>query len=157
VPSVLLNRDVADCCREHLAKLAGIVLRCADAFPYHCCPRRALTPEGVDALALDLNQVDAALGYPSGWTDIAVQANRNERIASLRMHVDEPDFAAIKRLTRRNRRLLHPSTADRFGEELAASFVGQIERRRNAIPPTNPVLGSLGEVFLRSVIARGEA
>jgi hypothetical protein len=50
VPSKLLCRDAADCCREHVAKLATVVLGCAEAFPYATCPRRALTLEGVQSL-----------------------------------------------------------------------------------------------------------
>ncbi|MDE0290962.1 MAG: hypothetical protein OXK19_00400, partial [Candidatus Dadabacteria bacterium] len=37
VPAQLLNRDIAESCREHLSKLASIVLEFTDAFPYHSC------------------------------------------------------------------------------------------------------------------------
>jgi hypothetical protein len=62
VPAALLNRDVVDCGREHLAKLAQIVLRFSNRFPFHSCPSRALTPEGVNALKIDLDDLDTALG-----------------------------------------------------------------------------------------------
>jgi len=46
VPESLLNRDVADCCHEHVGKLARVILACSEAFPYQSCPRMALTPAG---------------------------------------------------------------------------------------------------------------
>jgi hypothetical protein len=60
--------DVVDCGREHLAKLAQIVLRFSDHFPFHSYPRRALTPEGVKALGIDLDDIDVEHGLPRGWT-----------------------------------------------------------------------------------------
>jgi len=40
VPAVLLNRDVADCCLEHLAKLAQSILRVAEAFRINAVRRK---------------------------------------------------------------------------------------------------------------------
>ena len=54
VPASLIYRDVVDCCLEHVAKLATIVLDFANEFPFHSCYRCALTPEGLASLALDL-------------------------------------------------------------------------------------------------------
>jgi hypothetical protein len=64
VPPELLNRDIVDCCCEHLAKLAKMVLRFSDQFSFHGCPSRALTPEGIKALGIDIDEAFAALGYP---------------------------------------------------------------------------------------------
>ena len=54
MPQSLLDRSVADCCLEHLAKLAHVILDAAREFPFHSCPARALTSEGVVALGIDL-------------------------------------------------------------------------------------------------------
>jgi hypothetical protein len=98
VPPALLNRDVAGCCHEHVAKLATIVLACAKAFPYQSCPTKALTPAGVEALRLCLEDVEEMLGFPRGWTKIGDPISRERRIHVLRKHVDGVDFAALKRL-----------------------------------------------------------
>lgn len=34
VPPELLHREVSDCCREHVGKLANIILDCIRVFPY---------------------------------------------------------------------------------------------------------------------------
>jgi hypothetical protein len=130
VPSVLLNRDVVDCGREHLAKLAQTVLRFSDRFPFHSCPSRALTPEGVKMLQIDLDDFDATLGYPRGWTNLATGEDESERIRCLAGLVDPVDFAAIRRIARLRPRRKETSN-ENFGERLAESMVYALERRRN--------------------------
>lgn len=131
VPSVLLNRDAVDCGREHLAKLARIVLRFSDRFPFHSCPSRALTPEGVKALEINLDDVDAAHGYPRGWTRIASGEDELERIRCVATLVDPVDFSAIRRIARlKPRRKKLPGND--LGERLADSMVLAIERRRDS-------------------------
>jgi hypothetical protein len=96
IPAGLLGRDVVDCCQEYLSKLAGVVLECSEAFPWHSCPARALTDAGVEALGVDLDAVDAILGYPPGWTNL--MEDRSGRIAVQRRHVDAVDFDFIRRV-----------------------------------------------------------
>lgn len=130
VPPVLLNRDVVDCGREHLTKLAQIVLRFSDRFPFYSCPSRALTPEGVKTLGIDLDDIDAAHGYPRGWTHIASSKDDLERIRCVATLVDPVDFLAIQRIARlkpRRKKLLNND----FGERLTNSIVQAIERRRD--------------------------
>jgi hypothetical protein len=129
VPSVLLNRDVVDCGREHLAKLAQIVLRFSGSFPFHSCPGRALTPMGVKALAIDLDDVDAALGYPRGWTRVAAGEDDSERIRCVARLVDRVDFEAIRRIASLKPRRNTSCNAD-FGERLTHSMVLALERQR---------------------------
>lgn len=130
VPSVLLNRDVVDCGRGHLAKLAQIVLRFSDRFPFHSCPSRALTPEGVKALEIDLDDIDAAHGYPRGWTRIAAGEDELERIRCVATLVDPVDFLTIRRIARSKARRKKLSDDD-LGQRLADSMVLAIERRRD--------------------------
>ena len=47
VPTSLIYRDVVDCCLEHVAKLAAIVLEFTNEFPFQACYRYAMTPEGL--------------------------------------------------------------------------------------------------------------
>lgn len=132
VPTTLLHRDVADCCCEHVAKLARIVLACSDAFPYYTCPRRALTPEGVAVLRLSLQDVEESLGFPRGWTEIGDPASHDRRIDVLREQVDGVDFAAVRRLARwrpRNRAAVG-SVSKSLSEQMLISLVMQLERRR---------------------------
>ena len=97
VPVPLLHRDVAECCREHLSKLATVVLECADAFPYHSCPRRAVTPEGLNTLGLELSDIEEILGFPRGWI-VIVGIAQEELFRILQGHFDGVDFEGIKRI-----------------------------------------------------------
>jgi hypothetical protein len=149
VPPALVNRDVVKCCAEYLGKLAIVVLACAEAFPYHSCPRQALTPEGVDALRIELDLVDVTLGYPPGWTSIGGKGNRDDRIACLRKHVDGVDFAAIRRVARIGERFRSETALEDFGANLSASLVNRFERQRDGLDQDDPVLGALVEQLLR--------
>lgn len=100
VPNELHGVDVVDACRGHLAKLARIVLDCAETFPFHTCPRRTLTLEGISARNIDLADVDVALGFPPGWSDAGAAIPLEERIRLLGEHVDAVDFSAITALAR---------------------------------------------------------
>jgi len=97
VPPALLHRDVAECCLEHLSKLAGVVLDCADAFPFHSCPSRAITPEGLAELGLELQTIERSLGLPLGFaTRSTLPEAQVFRI--LQKHFDAVDFKAIQRI-----------------------------------------------------------
>lgn len=99
VPECLREVEVADACRMHLAKLAGLTLQVADAFPVWSCPHRALTPEWIETLSLDLDDLDCVLGYPRGFSNIQ-GFNPEDRLRMLRRHFDGVDFDAIRRLSR---------------------------------------------------------
>jgi hypothetical protein len=130
VPPQLLCRDAGDCCRGHVAKLATIVLGCAEAFPYATCPRRALTPEGVQALGLSIEDIETTLGFPRGWTDIGDRGVESNRLRALREHVDGLDFEALRRLSRwkPNARSSSEDGSTGLSEAIATSLVQQIER-----------------------------
>ena len=93
-PEQLIGRDVIECCREHLGKLAGIVLACADAFPLHSCPRRAVTVEGLRELCLELSDIETMLGLPRGWVDVP-NIPYEERVRILQEQFDGVDFERI--------------------------------------------------------------
>lgn len=99
VPECLREVEVADACRMHLAKLAQSTLRLAEAFPAWSCPHRALTPDGIHALALDLDDLDVALGYERGFSNID-GFSVEDRLGTLRRHFDGVDFGEIHRLSK---------------------------------------------------------
>jgi hypothetical protein len=134
VPIELLHRDVAECCREHLAKLATIVLRCSEEFPFATCPRRALTPTGIRSLGIRVEDVEETLGLPRGCTAVPASSDAL-RLKELRRHVDGVNFRALRRLSRM--RPLGVKDAvdasgfrDVFGEVLTASIVEHLEARQ---------------------------
>jgi hypothetical protein len=131
VPAELLNRDVVECCREHLAKLACAILACADAFPYYCCPRRALTPAGMRALGFTLDEVAIALGFPKEWIEVVDEAERHHCLEVFQRHVDAVDFAAIRHIAHPRSRPRANSEADPFGEIFSSSLVRNIEALRH--------------------------
>jgi len=132
VPPDVLHRDAADCCREHLAKLAGVVLACTEAFPFYSCPKRALTPAGVAALQISLEDAEETLGFPRGWSQAAEPLSQERRILILCEHVDGLDFGALRRLAgwkprKASGRL---SASDVLSEDIAKALVVQLEENR---------------------------
>lgn len=132
VPSALLNRDVADCCLEHLAKLAQAILRFAHAFPYHSCPAQALTPLGVAALGFDLDAIEAQLGIPPAVSVARPHGSIEDRTRLYRRFVDAVDFDEIRRAAAYSP-MPPVSQGDDFGMSLALSVVQHIENNRDAV------------------------
>lgn len=97
VPSSLIHRDVAECCHVHLGKLAEYILGFATAFPFHACPRNAVTQAGFEALGLQLSDIEEMLGLPVGCTgtDSIPQA---EIFSILQRHFDGIGFETIERI-----------------------------------------------------------
>lgn len=124
VPPELYDRDIVDCCSDHVAKLARLTLEFADAFPAWSCPHRALTVEGVAALDVPLADLAAAAGLPEGWLDVA-PPDIEGQLAGLRTLVDAVDFVAISRLARPRRR---SRTTDREDAAMRRLFLGNVQR-----------------------------
>lgn len=138
--TILLHRDVAECCGLHLGKLANIVLACADEFPFFTCPKQTLTPAGIRSLGITIEDVEETLGFPRGCTAVGAAANDELRLKELRSHVDGVDFRALGRLAGldlpRRRSGLHTFAGqDTFeevlGEYLTRQIVEGLEERRN--------------------------
>ncbi|RVD46262.1 hypothetical protein EN812_18295 [Mesorhizobium sp. M4B.F.Ca.ET.169.01.1.1] len=133
VPPGLLERDIAECCREHVAKLARMVLACMEQFPFHTCPTRAVSREGVEILGLSLGDVEGALGLPRGWTEVGNpdDIEMDRRYALLRCQVDGVDVHAIRKLSRwRPRQNIAGATNSRdLSQNLATALVQQLENR----------------------------
>jgi hypothetical protein len=150
VPAVLLNRDVADCCLEHLAKLAQAILRVLDAFPYHSCPSLALTPAGIAALGLELDAIEAALGIPVAVSALRPEGSIDDLTRLYRRFVDAVDFDEIRRIAgyepaRPMRR------GDDFGVSLGLSMVERIENSRaSKISHDHAVRIAIASELLRS-------
>jgi hypothetical protein len=150
VPATLLNRDVADCCLEHLAKLARAILRFAQAFPYHSCPAQALTPAGVDALGLDLDRVEAALGFPSAVSAARLKGSMEDRTRLYRRYVDAVDFNEIRRIADYAPQPPMRWDGD-FGIALGLSMVEHIENSRTTgMSHDDAVRIAIASEFLRT-------
>lgn len=129
VPVSLLYRDVADCCLEHVAKLARVVLRFAEKFPFHACPARAITPEGMSALGFDVDAVGALLGFPNAFLSMRPEGSIDDYAGVLRRHVDPVDFDEINRIANYKSRPPVGPGCDDFGTRWSRSLVEQIESR----------------------------
>jgi hypothetical protein len=146
VPPTLLHRDVAECCREHVSKLASIVLDCTEAFPYHSCPRRAITLEGIVALKLSVEDIEETIGLPRGWTASGDPAMKPRRIKLLRDEVDGLDFPTLKRLARW--KAASVNLPEPFDQEILDSLVCQLEEDKvvsTAKLAVSLVLGKSGQ------------
>lgn len=153
VPGELLQRDVADCCIEHVSKLARLILACVDRFPFHTCPLRAMTPDGLKALGLTTAELLVALGFEPAWGDAGGEVPLEQQLRILRGHVDGLDLTAINRISRRRPRQ-RPVSADPgeiLGDEIAARLVVQLERQRRAHVPA-----LVGEMLLHSRAGNSE-
>ena len=94
VPEQLIGRDVIECCQEHLGKLATIVLACAEAFPLHSCPRRAVTVEGLKELCLELSDIVRMLGFPESRANVS-GIPYEENVLLIQQYFDGVDFETI--------------------------------------------------------------
>ncbi|WP_449230881.1 hypothetical protein [Azospirillum doebereinerae] len=128
VPDSLLHRDVVNCCREHLAKLAKVVVDYAADFPFSACPSHALTIEGIAALRLNERDLATAAGLPVSWLEVA-GVPAEERLRILRTHVCAVDFVGIRRLSRWKARPIGSNDLE-LGERVARSLVEQLESNR---------------------------
>lgn len=126
VPAALLNRDVADCCLEHAAKLAHVVLDFADAFPYQACPRNTLTVAGTAALGLSIRDIEQLAGFPPGWLEAAPDQSTDAWLSLLSRYVDGVDFHAIRRIAAWKPRKAQ-ATMDSFSERILTSMVSHLE------------------------------
>ncbi|WP_446831231.1 hypothetical protein [Candidatus Foliamicus sp.] len=130
VPKALLHRDVVDCCLEHLGKLARIVLKCANAFPNHSCPRRTVATGGFKFLDLKLSDIVSMLGFPIEWVSTVKHIPENEVYRILGNHFDGVDFENIRRVASYTpENVGMPSTPSEYlNKELARALVNRIER-----------------------------
>ncbi|NSZ85224.1 hypothetical protein G6L97_13720 [Agrobacterium tumefaciens] len=97
LPEELSGRDIGSCCAVHIAKLATLLLECADAFPFQTCPRRAFTEDGMAELRYTWRDVETAIGLPREYTDVGgIPASEKLRILS--REIEPLDLASIQRI-----------------------------------------------------------
>jgi hypothetical protein len=97
VPDDLIGRDVGACCAMHLTKLANLLLECVHVFPFHSCPRRAFTEEGMSALGYSWRDVEAAIGLPLGYTEVG-DFPASEKLRILSREIEPLDMELIERI-----------------------------------------------------------
>jgi len=155
VPETLLGRDVGACCAAHLMKLANLLRECSCAFPFHSCPGRAFTEEGMLALGYEWRDVESALGLPPGYTEVG-DFPTAEKLRVLSREIEPLDRESIERIARGDfqvdgERLQFPNTSGRdLIDDMAAmmapgcandghprnAFLGAILKRINDIGST---------------------
>jgi len=97
VPPELVGQDIGACCAGHLVKLANVILACFRAFPFHACPARAFTEEGMTALGYSFADVEVALGLPPGFTDVG-NFPAAEKLKALSREIEPLDVGEIERI-----------------------------------------------------------
>lgn len=100
VPDQLKGRNVAECCGEQVSKLAILLLAYREAFPFHACPGRAFTEEGMTALGYTMNDVEESLGLPTGYVTL-VDIPIREKLRILSREIEPLDVKSLERLSRR--------------------------------------------------------
>ena len=93
----LLVGDIGACCAAHLAKLGSLLADCAHTFPFHACPGRAFTEEGMAALNYQWQDVEAAIELPPGYTDVG-DFPAAEKLRILSREVEPLDWVSIERI-----------------------------------------------------------
>lgn len=102
VPDELTGRDISECCAEHLAKLARLILDCYKTFPFESCPAKALTEEGMKALGYNIQDIEVALGFPLGYISQVDDVPTVEKLRLLHKEVDPLNAAELERLANGN-------------------------------------------------------
>jgi hypothetical protein len=140
VPESLWGRDVTECCLEHVGKLAGLVLRCAETYPNYSCPRNALSSlSELSSMGLELDDLDELIGLPRGWTDVP-NTEAEDRLAYLAGRFDGVDFDEIRRIA--NYRPPENPSRDLLVDRMASRIDA---RARGGGEPGDPVLTSIFE------------
>ncbi len=148
VPEDLTGRDIGACCAAHLAKLASLLLECIRAFPFHSCPGRAFTEEGMAALGYSWRDVEAAIGRPPGSAN-AGNIPLAEKLRILSREIEPLDTTSIERISEGDLRadgapLQFPAST---GTDLVDDIAGMMPGSGTA--GTHPRV-----VFLRAVLKR---
>lgn len=147
VPKELVGRDVGASCAAHLTKLAILLLECVRTFPFHSCPARAFTEEGMATLGYDWRDVEAAVGLPPGYTDVGAFPAA-EKLRVLSREIEPLDMASIERIARG---VFHDNGAElKFptfsGSELVDDVAAMMGRDEGGAHPR--------DVFLKAIMKR---
>lgn len=97
VPKEFVGKDITVCCAAHLMKLGNLLAECSRDLPFHSCPARAFTEEGMRALGYTWEDVEAALGLPQGWTDVG-DFPVAEKLRVLSREIEPLDVESIERI-----------------------------------------------------------
>lgn len=97
VPEELIDCDIGWCCAQQLSKLASILVECVHTFPFHSCPHKALTEEGMDALNYGWRDIETAIGLPAGYTEVA-GISTSDKLRILRREFEPLAVEAIERI-----------------------------------------------------------
>ncbi|HEX8223261.1 MAG TPA: hypothetical protein VF605_05545 [Allosphingosinicella sp.] len=124
VPEEVGRIDALDACRLHLAKIARLVIGCMDAFPYHTCPRKAVSLDGIAALGLDTDELDENLGYPRGYSRSLGEGEMQSFF--LAQHFDGVDREAIEFLASFSRKTPLPG---HMSNDAANLRMAEIQKR----------------------------
>jgi hypothetical protein len=143
MPGSLAERDLRECCAEHLSKLAGLMVECFERFPFHACPGHAYTEDGMKALGYSRTDAVVAAGFPPAWADAGASIPVGEFLRILSREIEPLDVEELRRLAngdfrRGEEKLVIPRTASNFVRSLAANLSRQPVPPPNAIIATNP-------------------
>lgn len=146
VPPELVGTDISAGSATHLAKLAQLLLECSREFPFQSCPARALTVEGMAALGYGWVDVEVALGFPPGYTQVG-EFPAEDRLRYLSREVEPLDIEAIQRIASRDIRIdgepvtLHASSGSDLVDHIASTACQQ----------SGDAAGSR-DIFLRAIL-----
>ena len=148
VPEGLANRDIGACCAAHLIKLANLLLECIRAFPFHSCPGRAFTEEGMAALGYSWRDIEAAIGLPPGYVDVG-NLPAAEKLRILSRDIEPLDTASIERISDGDLR------ADGAPLEFpASSGTDLVDDMAAMMEPSGTASGHPRDVFLSAILKR---
>lgn len=97
VPKEFVGKDITVCCATHLTKLGNLLAECSRDLPFHSCPARAFTEEGMKALGYTWEDAETALGLPQGWTDVG-DFPVAEKLRVLSREIEPLDVESIERI-----------------------------------------------------------
>jgi hypothetical protein len=149
LPAVLDGREVRDCCAVHLTRLATMVSACAERFPFHACPSRAYTSEGMQSLGYSLEDAVIAAGFPSAWAVAGASIPISEALRLLRREIEPLDILTLRRLAagdfrRGEKRIRIPRITQ---TDLLTHFAARLSSDAAPVGPRAAFIGALAQRF----------
>jgi hypothetical protein len=149
VPEILVGADIAWSCAQHLVKLAKLLSNFFGKFEFSSCPASAISPDGMAMLGYSLDDVEAELGVPLGYLDVAPEILMEEKLRYIRKEFEALDVATLARMSkgifRSNGTQLE--FLETTGRDLVDDIAQSIEK---GLDRKNPC-GAFGEAILKRI------
>ncbi|WP_120501644.1 hypothetical protein [Roseovarius sp. EL26] len=147
VPEVLLGADIAWSCAQHLLKLANLLSIFLEKFEFSSCPANAISSEGMAVLGYSLEDVEAALGLPIGYLNVAPEILIEEKLRYIRKEFEPLDVTTLARMSKG---IFHSNGTqleflETIGRGLVDDVAQSLEKRLDAKHPRDAFIEAIAK------------